>query len=214
MFKHSKSNFSHFISWGRTSSGFESLLKSLCFCAQKERQDAILQFHLKNQMNKQSALMNIVPELHKSRDSLLSASAQRYFAGNLHHNAWLPIGLDLIKQTRGSAFFYRFHFQWWLDLFLSKNNIILQLSNREHSSSNCSISSALPSIFWHVCGNDPFCESRDVSVAWLRTAGMDMSHKPRARPHLDLRTLLCIWPGGDPGSSHFWLWNFGLILRK
>lgn len=105
MFKHSNSNFSHFISWGRTSSGFESLLKSLCFCAQKECQDVILQFHLKNQMNKQSALMNIVPELHKSRDSLLSASAQRYFAGNLHHNAWPPIGLDLIKQTRGSAFF-------------------------------------------------------------------------------------------------------------
>lgn len=63
---------------------------------------------LKNQMNKQSAIMNIVPEPHieyKSRDWLLSASAQRYFAGNLHHNALLPIGLDLIKQTRGSAFF-------------------------------------------------------------------------------------------------------------
>lgn len=83
-------------------------LEILCFCAQKGCQDVILQFHLKNQMNKQSALMNIVPELHienKSRDSLLSASAQRYFAGNLHHNAWLPIGLNLIKQTRGSAFF-------------------------------------------------------------------------------------------------------------
>lgn len=78
------------ISQGRPSSGFESLLKSLCFCTQKECQDANLQFHLKNQMNKQSALVNIVPELHienKSGDSLLSASAQRYFAANLHHNA-------------------------------------------------------------------------------------------------------------------------------
>lgn len=104
----------------------------------------------KNQMNKQSAIMNIVPEPHieyKSRDWLLSASAQRYFAGNLHHNTLLPIGLDLIKQTRGSAFFCRFHFQWWLDIFLSKNNVILQLRSREHSSSYCNISSALPSIF-------------------------------------------------------------------
>lgn len=84
-------------------------------------------------MNKQSAITNIVPELHmeyKSRDWLLSASAQRYFAGNLHHNTLLPIGLDLIKQTRSSAFFYRFHFQCWPDIFLSKNNV-LQLRNRE-----------------------------------------------------------------------------------
>lgn len=122
-------------------------------CAFMLRRDAGMLFSnsiLKNQMNKQSAIMNIVPELHigyKSRDWLLSASAQRYFAGNLHHNTLLPIGLDLIKQTRGSAFFYRFHLQWWLDIFLSKNNVIPQLRNREHSSSYCNISSALPSIF-------------------------------------------------------------------
>lgn len=122
-------------------------------CAFMLRRDPGMWFSnsiLKNQMNKQSAIMNIVPELHieyKSRDWLLSASAQRYFAGNLHHNTLLPIGLDLIKQTRGSAFFYRFHFQWWLDIFLSKNNVIPQLRNREHSSSYCNISSALPSIF-------------------------------------------------------------------
>lgn len=66
------------------------------------------------------------------------------------------------KTNQRFSIFYRFHFQWWLDLFLSKNNI-LQLSNREYSSSYCSISSALQSIFWHVCWNDPFCESRDVS---------------------------------------------------
>lgn len=57
---------------------------------------------LKNRMNKQSAIVNIVPEPHIEYES---ASAWRYFEGNLHHNTLLPIGFDLIKQTRGSAFF-------------------------------------------------------------------------------------------------------------
>lgn len=46
--------------------------------------------------------MNIVPEPHIEYES---ASAWRYFEGNLHHNTLLPIAFDLIKQTRGSAFF-------------------------------------------------------------------------------------------------------------
>lgn len=59
-----------------------------------------------NQMNKQSAIMSTVPEPHleyKSRDWLLDA---------LHRGIWQEISiaihcflLDLVKQTRGSAFF-------------------------------------------------------------------------------------------------------------